>query len=416
MFRNSSLTIGVKLFTWFWRFLLFLVVFVFCLPVFLLPFTTAVPLAVSFVLIFVAIGLLVLQFRRPGAALAGTLVVCILAVYASQALASTPPIKNASGRVIPGSIASLEKVKLNGTDQWITIRGHDARKPVLLYLGMGGPGGGSFATRSLFEPLEDDFVVVAWDEPGTGKSYHAMPISQLTPQRFVEDAHALTLLLRERFNQEKIYIYGVSWTSILGIWLIQQYPDLYYAYIGNGQMVNTTENDVMGYELALQYLEKKGDRTAIDTLLRNGPPPYTGENLVNQYLAYIEVLNDYMGAPRYAMVVPIVPFLAQEYGYVDKVNHTRGLIESFKVVYPQLRDLDFTTQASKLNVPVYIFLGKQDVNAMTSLVERYNNVLDAPHKELIWLEAGHGLDAENLPLFEDVMVNKVLAETYPTGK
>jgi hypothetical protein len=34
-------------------------------------------------------------------------------------------------------------------------------------------------------------------------------------------------------------------------------------------------------------------------------------------------------------------------------------------------------------------------------------------KELIWLEAGHGLSGENLGQFVDVMVNKVLAETFP---
>jgi hypothetical protein len=43
-------------------------------------------------------------------------------------------------------------------------------------------------------------------------------------------------------------------------------------------------------------------------------------------------------------------------------------------------------------VPVYIFAGRNDVNAMSSLVEEYFNVLEAPHKELIWLAGGHGLD------------------------
>ena len=415
MSQKNSATTGSKLVNVVWRVLAFLAAFLLCLPVFLLPITTAVPAAVWIILVALAIGLIILQFRRQGAALAGTLVVCILAILASQVFAATPAIEDANGQSVPGSIASLEKVNLNGTEQWITIRGHDTTKPVLLYLGMGGPGGGGFATRSLFEPLEDEFVVVAWDEPGTGKSYNAMPISDLTPRRFVEDAHALTLMLRERFNQDKIYVYGVSWTSILGIWLVEQYPDLYYAYIGNGQMVNTTENDVMGYKLALKYLTEKGDAAALETLRRNGPPPYNGDDLVNKYLSYIDVLNDYMGAPRYAVVVPIVPFLAPEYGYIDKINHTRGLIESFRVVYPQLSDLDFTTQAARLDVPVYIFLGRNDVNAMTSLVERYYNVLEAPHKELIWLEAGHGLDAENLPFFENVMENKVLAETFPAA-
>jgi hypothetical protein len=31
----------------------------------------------------------------------------------------------------------------------------------------------------------------------------------------------------------------------------------------------------MGYELALDYLEQKGDTKTLETLRRNGPPPYT---------------------------------------------------------------------------------------------------------------------------------------------
>lgn len=389
------------------------------LPIVLLPLTTAVPAGVWIFLGMASIALIVLQFRVKPAArgaivgLTGMLLVGVLAIVASQFFAATPPITDAGGKPIPGSIASLEQINLNGSEQWITLRGRDTTKPVLLHLGMGGPGGGGFGTRSMFTPLEQDFVVVSWDEPGTGKSMNAVPYSQLTTERFIDDAHALTLYLRERFHQDKIYIYGVSWTSILGVWLAQRYPDLYYAYIGNGQMVNTTQNDVMGYELALDYLAKQGDNAARETLRRNGPPPYRGDDLVSKYLAYIDVLNDYMHSPRFAIVVPIVPFLAPEYGYVDKVNHTLALIESFRVVYPQLQDLDFITQAQKLDVPVYLFAGRNDVNAMSSLVQDYYNVLQAPRKELIWLKGGHGLDGSNLPQFTDVMLHKVLAETYP---
>jgi pimeloyl-ACP methyl ester carboxylesterase len=285
----------------------------------------------------------------------------------------------------------------------------------LLNLGMGGPGGGGFATRSLFEPLEKDFTVVSWDEPGTGKSFKAVPISTLTLDRFVEDAYALTLYLRERFDQDKIYVYGVSWSSIIGVNLIQQHPELFHAYIGNGQMVNTTENDILGYEFALDYLTKKGDTKRLENLRKNGPPPYTGENVTGRYVAFLDELNVYMGMPRLSVIVPIVPFFATEYGYVDKINHTRGIIDSFDTIYPQLKDLDFMTQAPKLDVPVYLFAGRYDVNAMYTIVEEYYNVLEAPHKELIWLEGGHGLGGDNLQQFVDVMINRVLVDTYPVG-
>ena len=413
-------TIASKLAVGFGRLLAPIIAILLCLPVVLLPLTTAVPGWVSILLGLMDVTLLILQFSlqptrfRIPVSLAGILGIAILAIISSQVFAATPPITDVSGKPLPGSIASLEKVNINGTEQWITIRGQAVNKPILLNLGMGGPGGGGFTTRTLFEPLEKDFVVVSWDEPGTGKSYHSVPISTLTPQRFVEDGHALTQYLLDRFGRDKIYVYGTSWSSIPGIWLVQQYPEQYYAFIGNGQMVNTTENDIQGYELALDYLASKGETQMVETLRRNGPPPYSGDNVVNKYVAYLDVLNDYMGSLHYTLAVPLIPFFAPEYGYVDKINHTLGLIKSFNVIYPQLKDLDFITQANKLEVPVYIFAGREDVNAMSSIVERYFNVLEAPHKDLIWLEGGHGLGDENLSQFVDVMVNKVLVETYPT--
>lgn len=386
-------------------------VIVLLVPVLLMPLTTAVPAWLWLTLLVVDLALVVLfvRGRRHGrtAGFAGLTLVVALAVVASQFFAATPPILDAAGRPLPNSIASLEKVNLNGSEQWITIRGRDVSNPILLNLGMGGPGGGGFATRTLFEPLEEHFTVVSWDEPGTGKSIDAVPIEQLTRQRFIDDGRALTELLRERFGKEKIFLYGVSWTSILGIWLVQDSPEYYQAFVGSGQMVNTTANDLAGYRLALDYSEQRGDRATLARLRSNGPPPYSGQGLVFRYLDYLDVLNDYMGSPRFATIVPIVPFLAPEYGYVDKVNHTRGLIDSFNVVYPQLADLDFRTQAGRLDVPVYFFVGREDVNAMASLVEDYYSELSAPSKELVWLQGGHGLGGANLEQFVAVMVDEV---------
>jgi hypothetical protein len=76
-----------------------------------------------------------------------------------------------------------------------------------------------------------------------------------------------------------------------------------------------------------------------------------------------------------------------------------------------LEALDFTTQAAQLEGPVYFFAGRNAVNAMSSLVEGYYDLLQVPHKELIWLEGGHGLDGEDLGQFVEVMVYEVLAQT-----
>ncbi|MDX2358819.1 alpha/beta hydrolase [Dietzia sp. PP-33] len=384
------------------------------LPVLLLPLTTSVPMWAWLPLLLLglfALLWLILRRRRRAVrpmAVGVMALAAIVAVLASQTLAITPPITGPDGEPVPGSVAEMESVELGGSEQWITIRGHDASNPVLLNLGMGGPGGGGFFNSTEFRPLEEHFTVVNWDEPGTGKSYGAVPFDELDRERFVADATELTNHLRERFGQDKIYIYGVSWSSIIGIWLAQEHPELFHAFISSGQMVNTTENDRMGYELALEHLEEQGDTGRAEKLRENGPPPYYGDAVVWPYVDFLDVLNEMMGIPRYTLVVPLLGLLVPEYGYVDTINHTRGLINSFNAVYPQLEDLDFVEQAPTLEVPVFFFVGRHDVNAMPSLVEEYFDELSAPEKRLIWLEGGHGLgSADNKDLFVDVMLDEV---------
>jgi pimeloyl-ACP methyl ester carboxylesterase len=87
--------------------------------------------------------------------------------------------------------------------------------------------------------------VVNWDQPGAAKSYSAVDIAGLTPERYVADGHALVQYLRARFDEDKVYVMGESWGIILGTWLVRDYPDLFHAFVSSGQMVNTTENDVM---------------------------------------------------------------------------------------------------------------------------------------------------------------------------
>jgi pimeloyl-ACP methyl ester carboxylesterase len=369
------------------------------LPVLLLFFITAVPPLVAAALVLIDVGIVVALVRlgRTPLNLAGTvlsmLVVALLAVIASQQFATTPPITDADGQVVPGSIATLEAVELGGTEQWITIRGHSTDKPVLLFLA-GGPGGSELVmTRRYLSELEEHFIIVT-------------------------DAHELTLYLRERFAEEKIYVLGESWGSILGIWLVQEHPDLFHAFISTGQMVDPVENDTIGYEFAIDRLTDQGRTDEVAQLRRNGPPPYTRDEVLGKFLAINGVLNSYMEAHAHGEGVHhnlmFDSLGAPEYGLLDKVNWVRGLVGVFTNVYPQLNDVDLRAQASELDVPVYIIKGRWDVNAVNSLTEEYFALLDAPHKELIWFE-----DSAHTPLWDEpehftaVLVTNVLADTQP---
>ena len=153
--------------------------------------------------------------------------------------ASTAPFVDAAGKLLPDSIASLERVMLGGVEQGMLIRGSNVDNPVLLYL-HGGPGTSELGMvrQHNMPALEKHFTVVVWDQRGAGMSYSARhPESAMTVEQFIADTHELTQLLRQRFGQAKVYLVGHSWGSALGVLTAQRYPDLHHAYVGVGQVV-----------------------------------------------------------------------------------------------------------------------------------------------------------------------------------
>jgi len=387
-------------------------------PVLLLPSTTTVPPSIQILFAMAEVAWLV-TISRFGftvpivlVEVAGFVAITLLAIFASQIFASTPPILDAQGQAIPNSIAVMEKVKLGGAEEWVTIRGRDSRNPVLLFLA-GGPGGTQLVTaRRALTRLEDRFVVVNWDQPGAGKSFDAIDRSKLTPDRYVTDAHELVLNLRQRFGKEKIYVLGESWGSALGIMVVQRYPELFQAFIGTGQMVAFLENDRICYDFALRLAQERGDTNQVEKLKQQGPPPYYGKDVLWKSAAYLSETFDYMNKnPAIANqgFNTLQDLAGSEYGLYDKLNFVRGLLDTFGVVYPQLWDVDFRKQAKRLEVPVYFLIGRHDVNAPPKLTEEYFNLLTAPRKELIWFEnSGHNPWMNETEKFVDTIVNKIL--------
>ncbi|WP_313886577.1 alpha/beta fold hydrolase [Enterococcus hulanensis] len=311
----------------------------------------------------------------------------IILIAFSQLMAATPKIAKEN------SIAELRKVQLNGRKEWVSIRGENRNNPLLLFLA-GGPGGSQLAaTRYELAELEKDFVVVNWEQPGSGKSYSAIPKKQLTPEIYVQDGTALVRSLLKEFRQEKVYLVGESWGSALGIFMVKEQPELYHAFMGTGQMVAFEETEKIDYALAMKLAKENVDQKVVDSLRKNGPPPYYGKSVTTKSAVYLNYLSQRMARnpeiqnPGFQTIRDLS---AKEYGILDKVNYLRGILQTFNQVYPQLYEIDLRKNYAKLDIPVYFLLGKHDLNAPRSLAEDYYDKLAAPEKEIIWFEhSGH---------------------------
>ena len=341
-----------------------------------------------------------------------TLALIAVAVFVARP-ATTHPIVGPDGEPLPGSIAELITVPIGGHDQAMMIRGRSTENPVLLYLA-GGPGGTDLGAMRADVALEQDFVVVTWEQRGAGKSYSALdPVETLTLEQIVADTIEVTNYLRDRFDEDKIYLVGNSWGTILGVLAVQQHPELFHAYVGTGQMVSPRETDIMFYEDTLAWAEQTGNDALAATLSQNGPPPY--DNLLDYEpaLSHEHAWNPYPELDT-SKEMPFNLFVPEN-SLMDRINGLRGFLDTFSVLYPQLQDIDFRSDIPSLDVPVYMVIGKHEARGRAVLANEWFEMLEAPSKEMIIFEhSGHRPLFEEPAAFASVMT-RILHDTYTSN-
>jgi proline iminopeptidase len=362
-----------------------------------------------------------LYFRRGATAVAALGVLGL--VYLLLTPARVPPIRDASGKVVPGSIAALQKVRINGSDQWIEIRAWSRGKPVLLSV-PGGPGQTDLAqSRPTLGTLAKDFVVVSWDQRGIGKSYASFDPSKLTTRQAVADTIAMTNYLRKRFDESKIYLFGESGGSVIGVLAVQQHPELYHAWIGSGQMVDPLRTDRLIYRDLLAYAARHHDTGLAGKLHGYGRPPYGSVYAYGYVMSqYDKLAGDYTEPKAYTDAldkagVGAFGVLGTEYTLPEKMNVFRGLIDTFSVLYPHWQTIDFQRSAEHLDVPVYIFTGKHELAARRGPALAWFKRLHAPIKHLYdYPDSGHATAYEHFQDLHRIMVETVLPATYSNGR
>jgi pimeloyl-ACP methyl ester carboxylesterase len=328
--------------------------------------------------------------------------------------ASTDAILTDTGTPLAGSVAELTSVSIGGHDQAVMIRGESTANPVLLFLA-GGPGGTELgAMRRHGQALEKDFVVVTWDQRGTGKSYDNLdPTATLTLPQAVSDTIEVSNYLRGRFGQDKIYLLGQSWGTILGVLAVQQHPELYRAYIGVGQMVDPRETDETFYRDTLAWARNTNNASLADQLTNAGPPPYTDmldyePTLTNDNKIYpYDHSHNSEGAGGFS-----TNLFVNEYTLMEQLHAFAGFFDVFTVLYPQLQGIDFRHDAARLAVPVYLVEGRHETPGRLAPAQQWFDLLDVPAKHLIMFDtSGHRALFEQPELFQKLMTETVLAQT-----
>lgn len=311
----------------------------------------------------------------------------------------TAPITDARGRSLPHSIAELTQLNLNGAHQWICVRGHDRRKPVLLFL-HGGPGLPELPLLT-GHALEKQFVVVNWEQRGAGKSYDSRLFDgTFTVNTLVDDAVQLSRYLTKRFKQPRIYLMAHSYGTFLGILAIQKHPELFRAFFSISQIARQAEAEQISYNWVLQQAKQQHDTDAVELLERHGRPvKLSGDG----WLAYLtwqrELVADYHGGMYrgdfYSLFIRSI-LLCREYTLMDKIRYAFGAQEAVRRLWLAAIETDLNQTAPTLSVPYYLFQGVHDYQTPYRIARQYFDRVQAPQKRLFTFT-----NSAHSPIFEE---------------
>ncbi|WP_407154220.1 alpha/beta fold hydrolase [Bradyrhizobium sp. STM 3557] len=295
----------------------------------------------------------------------------------------------------PSGVQEGAFVRLGGIEQWVQIRGEDRNNPVLLFV-HGGPGASTLPLSSSWLPWERYFTIVQWDQRGAGRTYGANTEAiapTMTLERMTLDGIELAEHLRTRLHKDKIILVGHSWGSFLGVSIVKQRPDLFYAYVGTGQVVGRATFE-KSFEITIAHLRalaQAANNTAALAELTPiaSQPAMNGENrLVAEKWSKALALPS---ADRLEPAGPIPPLFMPDFSLLDWYNWNGGI--AFSAKYLRGRDgpmfkRDLASLGFEFPIPAFFIEGDGDDVTPSGPAEQYFERLIAPHKEFVLVRGG----------------------------
>ena len=298
-------------------------------------------------------------------------------------------------------IDSLESFDINGTTQWVLLRGNLATRRVLLIVQQ-GPGLPLIQDARVFEQklhLEEEGVVAYWDQRGTGKSFRADP-STINLAQSVADVRAMVDALCARLSVDRVDILGLSIGGTFATMAAAQDPARIGHLVVVGIDVDWGESERYAYAFARNEAARRGARRALRQLEAIGAPPH---DTSKKFQTRVRWVTAYGGINRRRGYFGLIwdtasrVLTSPHYSLRERVPILCAINRTQELMLAPVNHFDLRTTVSRIQVPIAFFQGRKDVGTNPEVVARHAASLDAPRgKSLVWFE-----DSAHMPYYEE---------------
>lgn len=303
-------------------------------------------------------------------------------------------------------------ISINGIEQWVTIKGN-LSKPAILFL-HGGPGSPLTPyADNLYKYFEKEFILVQWDQRGTGKTFgqtapeeltlEYLKANPLTIQQMSNDGIQLAEYLIGYLKKKKIILFGTSWGSVLGVQMASQRPDLFHAYVGHSQIVSS--NDYVSlYNKVRGIAERQNDQEALQILNTIGKPPYDKARNTGHLFRIVKKYERENSVPAPGSWFILSPRYdnakdnqnrsdGDDYSFVNYVGDKGMAIE------PMNAKINFLKENLVFRIPIHIIQGEEDILTPKEETQKYFDQIQAPAKQFYLLpKTAHGFNQSVLEM------------------
>ncbi len=301
-------------------------------------------------------------------------------------------IKDLDSIVSPNGVQERYKATVGGVQQWVYVRGQNKENPVILFV-HGGPASPIAPVMWMFQrPIEEYFTVVNYDQRASGKTYNANDTIKLKNtiniNQYVDDAIQMAELIKEKYKKKKVILIGHSWGTIISMKAALKRPDLFYAYVGIGQIINTRDNERLSVDFAVKEATRLKNDVALKELASIAPypgnTPITRPRIIiaRKWPQYYGGLTAYRNNSRYFFQAPL---LSPEYSYQDAEAIGKGSLFTLSKVLSEFLDTDFKS-VKTFPIPVFMFMGRHDYTTPSEPTAQWLQNVKAPFKKGIWFE------------------------------
>ncbi|WP_257008216.1 alpha/beta fold hydrolase [Bacillus sp. FJAT-45350] len=323
-------------------------------------------------------------------------------------------------------IDEIEELVVGGVKQKVLIQSLNKGNPILLFL-HGGPSlpfpgissrGKDYTIVSNTKKLVEHYTVVFWDQRGTGKSYNKnIPQETMNFNQFISDANEIIDYLMMKYKKKKIYLAGHSFGSLIGMYLINQYPEKFYSYIGLSQIIDWTENDRLSLKWLKEEAERRKDLKALKELKAVGKPPYIESfkqwGVIRKWQMKYKTMiysDEHVKTPGLFKIASDM-FLSKDYSFGDIVN---TFYRGFKLIYTDefirnIPSINIQKDILCLRVPTTFIHGKKDVHVHSEpLISFVKNIKTEYEPRIIWAEkSSHVFHPDDTKQIEQIIIEEL---------